>query len=377
MPIFHDSQSEIDQNTQNPSGSVSQPPVAPPALSLPPKSRDPSPSRNNEQGRSLVKELIRKRGQIKGRLTRFVNYLASIKTSDISTQTRIDLKLRIKGTNNIYSEFSTVQNSIDDLVSESELDAQLNERTSFEDTYYTALSQAELMLEQSSPNSSDNSLNSMSSSGRTCIKLPTIQMPTFDGSYNTWLEFRDKFLSLVHNSNEISNIEKFHYLKSALKGNAELIIDSVEISSQNYMVAWELLLNRFDNNRLLIDNHLRALTSMQPIGKESPSLIRKLSDTILKNLRALQTLNEPIQYWDSFLIHFFVEKLDKTTEREWEQYRGRAFPNFRDHEARPKIEHFLQFLNDEADMLDTLQQSHNNRDSKPQVETKKTKFFAK
>ncbi|KAM3967335.1 uncharacterized protein ACR2FA_011675 [Aphomia sociella] len=161
-------------------------------------------------------------------------------------------------------------------------------------------------------NSNNNSLQS--------IKLPTISLPTFDGRYETWIEFRDIFLSLVHNSNEISDIQKFHYLKSSLKGSAELVIDSLAFSSSNYMVAWELLLNRYNNSSLLVHNHVKALFTIQKLSKESPHSLRRLIDIILRNLRALKILGEPTEYWDTLIIFIITSKLDETTEREWEQF---------------------------------------------------------
>ena len=65
----------------------------------------------------------------------------------------------------------------------------------------------------------------------------------------------------------------------------------------NYTHAWELLENRYHNNRLLIHNHVKSLFAAQSINKESPSLIRDLIDVTLRNLRALKTLEEPTDTW--------------------------------------------------------------------------------
>lgn len=55
-----------------------------------------------------------------------------------------------------------------------------------------------------------------------------------------WLGFRDTFESLIH-KNEIDPIQKFHYLKAALKDNAAQITKSLEFSAINYTVAWETI----------------------------------------------------------------------------------------------------------------------------------------
>lgn len=198
-----------------------------------PQSRDRSPAilSNNPD---LTRELVRKRGIVKGRLTRFTNYVQSLKSENLSVSSSrdcIDLKLRIKGASSLFDEFNDIQNKIEENVCDSELSNQLTNREMFENSYYSTLALAESMLTGDEvANCSDKSCHNGKPQS---VKLPTISMPTFDGSYEHWLEFRDTFLSLVHNSKQISSIQKFHYLKSSLKGSATLVIDSLEFSSDN------------------------------------------------------------------------------------------------------------------------------------------------
>lgn len=321
------------------------------------KSRDRSP--NLGEDLNLLRELVRKRGIIKSRLTKFSNYLSSLENNDdlvTSSRVRIDLKLRIKGAASLYAEFNQVQAKIEECVSDSDMADQLDNRESFENSYYSILAHAEsLLTDEGEVNDAKHCCSDQPQS----VKLPTITLPNFDGSYEHWLEFRDTFLSLVHNSKRISNIQKYHYLKSSLKGNAELVVNSVEFSSDNYIVAWELLLNRYNNNRLLVHNHVKALFSINSLTKESPVAIRKLIDTILKNLRALKILGEPTDQWDTLINYIIVSKLDKTTEREWESHKCTLFPSDNNSKRIIKIDELICFLKDRADMLETLQLSHN------------------
>lgn len=77
------------------------------------------------------------------------------------------------------------------------------------------------------------------------VKLPTISLPEFDGDFNNWLTFHDTFVSMIHSSTEISHVQKFHYLRAALKGEAATLIQSITITAQNYSVAWTTLVNRY------------------------------------------------------------------------------------------------------------------------------------
>jgi hypothetical protein len=53
------------------------------------------------------------------------------------------------------------------------------------------------------------------------VKLPQLSIPKFSGNLQDWVTFKDTFLSLVGDSTTIPNIQKFHYLLSAINGDAK------------------------------------------------------------------------------------------------------------------------------------------------------------
>ncbi|KOX75128.1 hypothetical protein WN51_14550 [Melipona quadrifasciata] len=48
------------------------------------------------------------------------------------------------------------------------------------------------------------------------VELPKIELPRFDGKMEEWLSFKDRFISMIDNKVTLSDIEKLHYLRSAL-----------------------------------------------------------------------------------------------------------------------------------------------------------------
>lgn len=50
------------------------------------------------------------------------------------------------------------------------------------------------------------------------VKLPPLDLPCFEGSYDNWTSFFDTFIALIHSNNTLSNVQKFYYLQSSLKG---------------------------------------------------------------------------------------------------------------------------------------------------------------
>ena len=53
------------------------------------------------------------------------------------------------------------------------------------------------------------------------VKLTQLSVPKFSGNLQDWVTFKDTFLSLVGDSTTIPNIQKFHYLQSAINGDTK------------------------------------------------------------------------------------------------------------------------------------------------------------
>lgn len=110
----------------------------------------------------------------------------------------------------------------------------------------------------------------------------------------------------------------------------------MEISTENYLAAWQRLKTRFEIKRLIIKKHVRALFELLPVPKDNHTKLRQLLDGVLKYLRSLKTLGRPTEYWDDMLIYLAAEKLDVTTNKEWEDsLTGDVVPTF---------EMFIDFL---------------------------------
>lgn len=107
---------------------------------------------------------------------------------------------------------------------------------------------------------------------------------------------RHVYLLHIHTNTSISKIQKFHYLRVSIKDSAALIIQSLDFSSENYKVAWDLLCSRYSNSRLLINNHVQALFKI--VTKESARALRNVIYVVNKNLRSLKTLKLHTGHWD-------------------------------------------------------------------------------
>ncbi|XP_063368166.1 uncharacterized protein LOC134656535 [Cydia amplana] len=319
--------------------------------------------------------LTQRRGTLKGKLTLFAKYVATLNKANLTNIQKVELQLRINNAASYYQDFDVVQTRIEELAESSDLLKHLEYREEFEGQYYqTVAAASELADVGNSPAVANGSAAAPASADSVGykVKLPTISLPTFDGSYEHWLGFRDTYTSLIHDSKDLGAIQKFHYLRAALTGTALQVIKSLEFSAENYTTAWELLENRFNNHRLLTHNYVKSLFNTQSINKESATQIRKLIDSVLRSLRALKTLGEPTDSWDTLVIYLIVTKLDAATEREWEEHKGSVNSNRQDSTSRIKLTDLITFLQNRADMLESIAANHSKNTHSNSHDNKKS-----
>lgn len=148
------------------------------------------------------------------------------------------------------------------------------------------------------------------------MRLPVISLPTFSENYEQWQQFHDTFNALVDDNVNLDAVQKFHYLKSALSGSAAQAVHLLQITNENYHIALELLIKRFQNLRLTIQHHVHELFNIPLIPKESAESLRALADNFQRHLRVLQQLKEPTDKWDTLIIYLITSKLDPVTKKE-------------------------------------------------------------
>ena len=148
------------------------------------------------------------------------------------------------------------------------------------------------------------------------VKLPTVTVPTFDGSYTNWPSFVDLWTSVIDRNSEVDKAMKLFYLKSAVKGDALKMISPLTTSEANYTIAWAMLVKRYENKRLIRAKHFDNILNFPPAKSESVAYLRKTSETFQLNLSALANQGQTIG--DFVLTHILNSKLDAETRKVWE-----------------------------------------------------------
>ncbi|XP_058816139.1 uncharacterized protein LOC131679424 [Topomyia yanbarensis] len=295
----------------------------------------------------LVKEKIKKRERMFASLKRHAHFLETYnaETQCGQIQSRLD-KMEKK-----WEEFEELQEEIAEM-DENGDDEEENNRVfgRFENLYFE-LRAALLAKVAPSIHSTSNlditvGRNSSSYGFHTGVRLPQISLPDFDGDYRGWLSFKSTYESLIHESAELNDVQKFHYLKSALKGEAAKLIESLTITNGNYAIAWTTITKRYSNEYLLKKRHLQALMEYPKIEKESATAIHGLMDEFEQRLKILKQLGENTESWGALIVHWMCSKLDGQSLQLWE-----------DHAASvdvPTFEVLMAFLEKRTRVLDAV-----------------------
>ena len=109
------------------------------------------------------------------------------------------------------------------------------------------------------------------------INLPKLIITPFDGNILNWVSFWDQFESSIHLKNNISDIDKFSYLRSFLSPRAEETVSGLTLTAENYAEAVDLLKKRYGNPQILINSYMEQFVSLESVAKSNDVFrLRKL-----------------------------------------------------------------------------------------------------
>ncbi|CAH2017073.1 unnamed protein product [Acanthoscelides obtectus] len=190
--------------------------------------------------------LIRKRGTIKAKLAHFEKFLNSVQPQDLARQTIFICK---NGCTN-SKPFLTASMKFSQKLNVNQIIQKhaMQKREDFETKFYLQLSRAKCLLESQSnlsnniPHNNDDTKSQQSESDTQSIseqsvytqgqathviqsqndgfKLPDVDLPKFNGEYESWMEFRETFESMIHMIHSYTTYVSFTYLRASLAGDA-------------------------------------------------------------------------------------------------------------------------------------------------------------
>lgn len=270
---------------------------------------------------------------LKSAITRIINFVNNF---DPTTGNEFDLTVREEQLNNNFDKYLECQSQLEIL----NYEAHQADRPDVEDKVFTALSKIKTIKLSMQQTTNKILVNSAATTCPTAVKLPNIHISTFNGKTEQWKTFLSLFTATINNNAQLDNVQKFYYLKSFLADEPLALINELELTSDNYSKALDILKKRYDNKLLTINHHLKSLLEMLPIGKANAINLREFVTTVNQHVNALKSLSLPIEHWDVVLVYILCKKLDVNTHK--------SFELERDSSCLPTFNEFLQFLEKRA-----------------------------
>jgi hypothetical protein len=148
---------------------------------------------NTEEDVTKLNSLKRKQEVFRSRLLRLSSFV-----DEFNPDQNISLvRARLEVARDAFEEFNKLHDEIEDYIPIADLDAENDERLIFEELFFNTISKLDSLLKANEMAKLTNQINQgavVNSSRNDRIKLPTISLPEFSGSFEKWLSFRDSFI---------------------------------------------------------------------------------------------------------------------------------------------------------------------------------------
>lgn len=209
-------------------------------------------------------------------------------------------------------------------------------------------------------NSNDGSTLGTNTSNVSEIKLPRISIPCFSGDYTEWSSFHDLFCALIHSNKTLNSVQKLHYLKSNLKGDAEVLLRQFAITDDNYIEAWTVLKKRYDNKKYICNSIFKKFFEQKIVVNESALTVKNLLDTSMECITAMKNLKLS-SLSDAMATYVVESKLDPESRMKWEEIKSNAAGD--DYPTFDQLKSFLETRFRSLEMVQSA--SKNNKSIKP------------
>jgi hypothetical protein len=208
-----------------------------------------------------------------------------------------------------------------DMVEEDHMVAEIEQADGFKDGMYASLVRIEraltlattavpsptpVMLGSSVPGATSTS----SVRGGSHVKLPKLAIKPFGGELTAWTPFWESYCPSIHDNPNLTDAEKFNYLRSLLECTALDSISGLSLTAPNYKEAVAVLERRFGNKQQIIAKHMDALMNLEAVTSQHKLKgLRRLYDGVELHTRSLKSLGVESGSYGGLLASVLLNKL--------------------------------------------------------------------
>ena len=214
------------------------------------------------------------------------------------------------------NEIDTLDGDILQIIKEDDLAKELEEKCKFDLEYQEALIKIEDALAVTSQGEGVSNYPASVSdfdsqrTKRKQVRLPKLELPTFHGDPVNWPPFWDAFDAAVNKDEDLTDGQKFQYLRYYLSGEAKAALSGLLITDANYKEAVDLLHERFGDEQAIISTHMNALCKLEAVEScKDVVKLRRLHDETEAAVRSLKGLNIKPEMYGVFLTPLLMNKI--------------------------------------------------------------------
>ncbi|KHJ97293.1 hypothetical protein OESDEN_02732 [Oesophagostomum dentatum] len=141
------------------------------------------------------------------------------------------------------------------------------------------------------------------------VRRPLLEVPSFSGNFREFNTFWSVFDSLIHADRDLTEVEKFLFLKQALKGKAAAAIRSLPFVGDKYHVAVDILKKHFDKSASMADIIIDEIERL-PRAREDPRSCRETFEAIYSRISHLEQTGTEMnvdRIWRRIILSKFPE----------------------------------------------------------------------
>ncbi|KAF4514104.1 UNVERIFIED_CONTAM: hypothetical protein B566_EDAN019054, partial [Ephemera danica] len=163
-----------------------------------------------------------------------------------------------------------------------------------------------------------------------------IEIKKFQGDPKQWHSFWDAFSANIHESNKLTVITKFTYLKSKLEDRALRVIQHLKLLESNYSIAIEELQRHFGNARSIASSFVSQVEDLPKCHKSSsPEELIDITTTIRQTCHGLDNLGSEYKNRDVWILHMLKSRVEAKIWLDFEEKRKTDAPD---------LNEFLEFI---------------------------------
>ncbi|KAK8766556.1 hypothetical protein V5799_006663, partial [Amblyomma americanum] len=207
----------------------------------------------------------------------------------------------------LHAELNAVNSRFEEILDDDQAETEYEQIFEYNDRIVTVLAKLQQCISNPTGNppttQHENNAAQATTTSKIRLKLPRLELTRFSGRRHDWQPFWEVFEQVVDKNEELSSVDKFHYLRASVTGDAAAALAGLPPTARCYSDAVELLKKHFGNEELLIQEYMKKLIDIQPVrSSDDVRGLRRLYDTLAAHIKGLETLGQKHDSYSSLLM---------------------------------------------------------------------------